>query len=87
MTTQHFDDQASTARLSGQPAQACLPAAGKAIHQWLHQPGKAGRFGLILAAAKVFLGRRRPSAKAVAAGVGVAAVVGTALWAASRQRR
>jgi hypothetical protein len=87
MTTRRIDDQASTARLTGQPHEGPLSGAGRAVVDWLRQPGKAGRVGLILAGAKVFLGRHRPSPKAVAAGVGVAAVLGTALWVLSRPRR
>jgi hypothetical protein len=41
----------------------------------------------VLAGAKVFLGRHRPAARTVAAGVGIAAVLGTALWVLSRPRR
>ena len=91
MTTrhvEHIDDEASTARLTGNPRHAGpLSEAGKAVASWLRQPGKVGRFGLILAGAKVFLGRHRPSPQAVAAGVGVAAVLGTALWLLRRPRR
>lgn len=88
MTTQRIDDQASTARLTGQPAHdGLLSQAGRAAAGWLRKPGKAGRFGLVLAGAKVFLGRHRPAARTVAAGVGIAAVLGTALWVLSRPRR
>jgi hypothetical protein len=85
---EHIDDEASTARLTGNARHAGpLSEAGRAIGAWLQRPGKAGRYGLILAGAKVFLGRHRPSPQAVAAGVGVAAVLGTALWVLSRPRR
>lgn len=88
MNTRYIDDQASTARLTDNPRpEQPLPDAGKAIADWLRTPGKAGRYGLLLAGAKVFLGRHRPDGKTVAAGVGVAAALAAAVWILGRPRR
>lgn len=88
MTTRYIDDHGSTARLTDNPRPARpLSHVGKAVADWLRTPGKAGRYGLLLAGAKVFLGRHRPSGKRVAAGVGIAAALVAAVWILGRPRR
>ena len=88
MTTRYIDDHGSTARLTDNPRPVRpLSDAGKTVADWLRTPGKAGRYGLLLAGAKVFLGRHRPSGKRVAAGVGIAAALVAAVWILGRPRR
>ena len=88
MTTRYIDDQASTARLTHNPRpEGPLPDARKSVADWLGTPGKAGRYGLLLAGAKVFLGRHRPGGRTVAAGVGIAAALAAAVWILGRPRR